>query len=98
MFKSFQDWFTEGETLYTEALAEYQALEGQIQELELRLAEKRTEVNQMAVMLGKPAVENNKRLTAQLVDQPPQSGVVGAVTRALTGRNAVTAWRDNSHR
>ena len=62
--KSLNDWLQEGESLYDAALAEYQQLEAQLDELEARLAAKRAEVNQIAQVVGKPAIENNRRLTA----------------------------------
>ena len=64
MTKSLQEWLHEGEALYESALAEYQALEGQLDELEARLAAKREEVNQIAQVVGKPPVEPTRRLAA----------------------------------
>ena len=87
--KSLNDWLQEGESLYDAALAEYQQLEAQLDELEARLAAKRAEVNQIAQVVGKPAIENNRRLTAQLVDDTgPQSvpNSPATIARALTGR------------
>ncbi len=89
MTKSLSDWLQEGESLYEAALAEYQQLESQLDELESRLAAKRAEVNQIAQVVGKPAIENNRRLTAQLVDDVgPQSvpNSPATIARALTGR------------
>jgi hypothetical protein len=87
--KSLSDWLQEGESLYDAALAEYQQLEAQLDELESRLAAKRAEVNQIAQVVGKPPLENNRRLTAQLVDDHgPQSvpNSPATIARALTGR------------
>ena len=87
--KSLNDWLQEGEALYDAALAEYQQLEAQLDELEARLAAKRAEVNQIAQVVGKPAIENSQRLTAQLVDDHgPQSvpNSPATIARALTGR------------
>lgn len=87
MSKNFRDWLSEGEAIYSEAFKEYKALESQIQQLEARLVEKRTEVNQIAQMIGKAPVEGGNRVSAQLIDHdvaPPT--MVGSVTRALTGR------------
>ena len=89
MTKSLSDWLQEGESLYEAALAEYQQLETQLDELESRLAAKRAEVNQIAQVVGKPPLENNRRLTAQLVDDHgPQSvpNSPATIARALTGR------------
>ncbi len=87
--KSFRDWLSEGERIYSGALNEYQTLEMQIEELEQRLAAKKAEVNQIAHVIGKPPVEGNRRLTAQLVDGEPQNVNVapaGNIARALSGR------------
>ena len=89
MTKSLNDWLAEGEALYNAALAEYQQLEAQLDELEARLAAKRAEVNQIAQVVGKPPIENSQRLTAQLVDDTgPQSvpNSPATIARALTGR------------
>src|SRR5438552_18168679 len=59
--KSLQDWLTEGEQLYNTALAEYQSIESQLDELEARLAAKKAEVNQIAQVVGKPPVESSRR-------------------------------------
>jgi len=87
--KSLQDWLSEGETLYNAALAEYQSMETQLDELEARLAAKKQEVNQIAQVVGKPPVESNRRLTAQLVeDHGPNSvpNTPATIARALSGR------------
>ena len=89
MTKSLQDWLSEGETLYNAALAEYQSMETQLDELEARLAAKKQEVNQIAQVVGKPPVESNRRLTAQLVeDHGPNSvpNTPATIARALSGR------------
>jgi hypothetical protein len=87
--KSFRDWLSEGERLYSTALSEYQGLEAQIDELEQRLAAKKSEVNQIAHVIGKPPVEGNRRLTAQLVDGDSHNintAPAGNIARALSGR------------
>lgn len=89
MTKSLNEWLQEGESLYQAALAEYQHIEAQLDELEARLAAKKAEVNQIAQVVGKPPVENSRRLTAQLVeDHGPQSvpNSPATIARALTGR------------
>jgi hypothetical protein len=89
--KSFREWFTEGETIYAEAIAEYQALETQIHQLETQLGDKRTEVNHVAQMLGKPPVDGGKHLSAQLIEaSAAPKGTIGTITRALTGRTITT--------
>jgi cell division septum initiation protein DivIVA len=86
--KSFQDWLSEGEQLYSTAAHEYQDLEQQIVALEQQLAAKRSEVNQIASVIGKPPIEGARRIAAQLLEEPlPQSTVpLGAIGRALSGR------------
>jgi hypothetical protein len=79
----------EGEALYNAALAEYQALESQLEDLESKLAAKKAELNQIAQVVGKPPVESPKRLTAELVDPHTPNSVPNSpatIARALTGR------------
>lgn len=95
MPKNFQEWLSEGEQLYNAALAEFQAIESQLDELEQKLTAKQAEVNQIAQVIGKPPVENNRRLTAQLVsetDRPANASgghtnasAPSVIARALTG-------------
>ncbi|HEX8323684.1 MAG TPA: hypothetical protein VF595_07190 [Tepidisphaeraceae bacterium] len=88
--KSFKDWLTEGESLHAQALAEYQDLERQLEDLEKRLAIKKDEVNQIASVVNKPPVENpNRRLTAELMDHHSSGSVANTpatIARALSGR------------
>ena len=89
MSKSLQEWLTEGEQLYNAALTEFQQIEAQLDELENKLAAKKAEVNQIAQVVGKPPVESNRRLTAELVDQHGPNSVPNSpatIARALTGR------------
>lgn len=89
MQKSFRDWLSEGEAIYAEALREFSALEAQLEELEQRLAAKKAEVNQIAQVIGKPPVESNRRLTAELVEHHGPNSVPNSpatIARALTGR------------
>ena len=85
MANTFREWIVQGESIYADAMKEYQGLEAQIEQLEIRLAEKKLEVNQIAQMIGKPIVEGTKRLAAELVERRDVPGN-GAVARALTGR------------
>ena len=57
---NFQDWLKQGESLYQAALKEFHDYESQLAELESRLAAKQAEVNQIAQMIGKPAVESTR--------------------------------------
>jgi hypothetical protein len=87
--KSLNDWLKEGEDLYAEAMKEYQSIEAQLDELEVKLAAKKNELNQIAQVIGKPPVEGNRRLTAQLVDETGPSSVPNSpatIARAITGR------------
>ena len=57
---NFQDWLKQGESLYQAALKEFHDVEAQLAELESRLIAKQAEVNQIAQMIGKPAVESTR--------------------------------------
>jgi hypothetical protein len=87
--KTFQDWLKEGESLYENAYREYQAIEAQLEELDRQLADKKTEVNQIAEIIGKPPVEGNRRLTAQIIEpeRSPSPNSAAAIARAITGRS-----------
>ena len=107
MSKSLQEWLTEGETLYNAAMSDYQQLETQLEELEAKLAAKKTELNQIAQVIGKPPVETTRRvLTAELVDAHGPNSVPNSpatIARALrrspsraTARGNGTAWTSAS--
>ena len=91
---TFQEWLQQGENLYNSALREYHDMERQLAELEAKLAEKQNEVNQVAQIIGKPLVEGNRRLSAQLVSaelveaphHTPPAGSTANIARALTGK------------
>jgi hypothetical protein len=87
--KSLAEWLQEGEALYDSALAEYQSIEAQLDELEAKLSAKKAELNQIAQVIGKPPVESNRRLTAELVEDHGPNRVPNSpatIARALTGR------------
>lgn len=93
MSRNFQSWIAEGEEIYNGLLGEYREIEMQIEEMEQRLAAKQAEVNQMASMIGKPPMENTRRLSAQLVTaevvDPVGAGTTASannIARALNGR------------
>ena len=89
MSKSFKDWLAEGDTLYNEALKEYEAIEKQLEELEAQLAAKKEEVNQIAGVIGKPPVEGNRKPTVQIVDTHAPGSIPASrntIAKALTGR------------
>jgi hypothetical protein len=92
---AFQQWLSQGEQLYAAALNDFHALEAQLDDLETKLAAKQAEVNQIAQMIGKPAIEGNRRLSAQMVPaevidvpsrQPNHTGSSASIARALTGK------------
>ena len=92
---AFQEWLQQGEQLYHNALREYHEVERQLAELEARLVEKQNEVNQIAQIIGKPVIEGNRRLSAQLVtaevidvpaDRAGTPGSNASIARALTGK------------
>jgi hypothetical protein len=88
--KSIAEWIAEGEELYAASLAEYQQIETELQEMERKLAVKQDEVNQIAQIIGKPPIEGNRRLTAQLIDDHGPNSVPNSpatIARALAGRN-----------
>jgi hypothetical protein len=77
--KTITEWISEGEQLYAASLQEYEEVNAKLQE-----------VNQIAQIIGKPLVEGNRRLTAQLVDDHGPKSVPNSpstIARALTGRN-----------
>ena len=88
--KSFRNWLSEGESLYTTTLSEFNAIESQIEQLEQLLAAKKAEVNQIAHVIGKPPVEGGRRLTAQIIEPGESHNVnsapAGNMARALSGR------------
>ena len=87
MSKSIRDWLAEGEVLYTAALGEYRDLEQKLAAMEESLNAKRGEVNQIALVIGKPPLESSKKLTAELVEATTvPASPLGAMARALTGR------------
>ena len=59
MAKTFTDWMTEGEELYSVAFREYENLQSQLHALEAQLSAKKDEVNQIAGVIGKPQVDND---------------------------------------
>ncbi len=88
--KSIAEWIAEGEDLYAASLREYQQIELELQEMEKKLSAKQDEVNQIAQIIGKPLVEGNRRLTAQLIDDHGPNSVPNSpatIARALAGRN-----------
>ena len=63
---AFQQWLTAGDSLYNGLLKEFQVLQEKLSDLEAQIQQKSSEVNQIAQVLGKPAVQNT-RLAAELV-------------------------------
>ena len=73
MPKTFRDWMTEGEELYSAAMREYEQLQSQLQTLQSQLAAKKEEVNQIAVVIGKPPVDNDELARIELPKTEPKS-------------------------
>ena len=90
MSTNFQEWLQQGDNLYQAALKEYHAIEAQLDELEAKLAAKQAEVNQIAQVIGKPAVESTRRIGGtEIIDLPergPSAGSNASIARALTGK------------
>lgn len=89
MAKSLQEWLQEGEFLYGTALKEFEELEAQLDDLEKRLNAKREEVNQIASVIGKPAVEAKRRASVQIIDSQAPGSIPASrntIAKALTGR------------
>jgi hypothetical protein len=89
--RSFKDWIAEGESLYQNALAEFRELEGQIEEIERKLAVKREEVNEIARVVGKePIAELKKPIQGvEVIDRGQPHAIptsAGTIARAITGR------------
>jgi hypothetical protein len=75
--KSLREWLQEGEALYEAAVRD------------VRLAEKRHELQQIAQVMGKPPPEGNHRVAAQIVDERALNNVPGphgTIVRAIQGR------------
>ena len=92
----FQQWMEQGEDLYAAALHDFRSLEAQLAELEVKVAAKQAELNQIAQIVGKPAVEGNRRVSAQIVhgdivDAHPErvqatTSSSASIARALQGK------------
>jgi len=88
--KSINEWIREGEELYLLALKDFEELTAQLEEIEKRHAIKKDEVNQIARIIGKPIIETNRRVMAELMDDqdgPSVPNSSSTIARALTGRN-----------
>lgn len=102
MAGSFQEWLSQGESLYQAALKDYHAIEAQLDDLESKLVAKQAEVNQIAQVIGKAPVEASRRLgggqivpasaagNIDIIDAPservPPAGSNASIARALTGK------------
>jgi hypothetical protein len=93
--ENFQEWLQQGDGLYQAALRDYHAIEAQLHELEAKLVAKQAEVNQIAQVIGKPAVESTRKQNMQLaapeIIDLPERGPTGVgsnanIARALTGK------------
>lgn len=95
MPKSLQEWITEGEEIYSDLLCEHREIESKLEDLEHLLSAKQVEVNRIAAIIGKPPIEVNRRLSAQLVtvsnaevvdSYGNTTGATNNIARALNGR------------
>jgi len=89
MAKSVTEWMHEGEEIYSATMKEYRDLESELDELEKRLLAKKEEVNQLAQVISKPPVENQRRVAAQLLEERSAniaSNPPVTIARALAGR------------
>lgn len=89
MAKSLKEWLSEGEQLYGQAMAEFQSLEKQIEELEVQLQAKKEEVNQVAAVIGRTPVEAGRRPTVQVVEAHAPGSIPNSkhtIAKALMGR------------
>jgi len=71
--KTFRDWMGEGEELYSVAMREYEELQSQLQTLQTQLAAKKEEVNQIAIVIGKPQVDSDDLAKIELPKTEPKS-------------------------
>jgi hypothetical protein len=94
MGKSVREWLHEGEELYNIAVREFQAIEAQIAHLEAQLAAKKDEVNQIAQVIGKPAVDGGaRRPPVQIIDTHTPGAIPASratIAKALAGRGLGT--------
>jgi hypothetical protein len=95
--KSFQDWIAEGEGLYAAAMNEYKSIEEQMEQLAQQLAAKKIEVNQIASVIGRQAVDGRGQPVSAAVPAGPAGSVEVAdssaqpytrnsIARALSGQ------------
>lgn len=92
--KIVQQWLAQGEAIYSGLVKECQALESQLEEIESRLSAKYVEVNQVAAVIGKPPIEGNRRLSAQLVTSYAQESSPPPPRTQIPPRMGVRPQRD----
>ena len=68
--RTFDQWVAEGEALHAELTAELRGMETQVAELQVRIREKRAQVEHVARMLGKPAAEPTRSAAGPLSQTP----------------------------
>jgi hypothetical protein len=93
MASAIQEWLDQGERLYQAALQEYHTIASQLDAMEQQLAAKQAEVNQIAAIIGKPTIDEARKMTAQIVAAPmieerltPMGNSNANIARALAGR------------
>jgi hypothetical protein len=94
--KSFQDWIAEGEGLYAAAMNEYKSIEDQMEQLSQQLAAKKLEVNQIASVIGRQAVDGRGQPASaattgapgsvEVADSSAQPYTRNSIARALSGQ------------
>ena len=68
--KSFKEWLSEGEQIYAQTMSEYEELETQLADLQQRLAQKKAEVNEIASVIGKPAISRPDPVRVERLSGP----------------------------
>lgn len=61
MMKSVKDWLSEGESLYSTLVQEFQSVQQQMVELEQTLASKKTEVDQLAQVIARAGLNRQPK-------------------------------------
>lgn len=84
MASTLQEWLRQGEVLHGTLVKEYQDLEQQRRDLEEKLNAKRTEMNQVARMMGLPATDGDRRPAAPAESAAATEDPAAAPDRAAT--------------
>jgi len=79
--KTFEQWFSEGESIYAELLKELQAMEAQMTELQGRIRQKRAQADQIARVLGKAPAEPSRPAAHSAPPAPTEAVTVDEALR-----------------